>query len=224
MSQSAAQPMGAAAVETTKRQKLGFNNRYIAPVFITFILLVGHLSYGILESYEKTGDRDRQRGCGGVDPGTDLFREVVEPGERVHHRDQLRHSASFAGVWPFAVASVISIMSKYVLRVKGRHLWNPSNFGICALLFLAPETVAALSVQWGNFIWPLIVIWILGAVIIWRAKRIQHQRYLRRFVFCVCFRAQLDHRRLVVGGGRADHRTDVSTLRLLHDHRSQDER
>jgi Na+-translocating ferredoxin:NAD+ oxidoreductase RnfD subunit len=63
-------------------------------------------------------------------------------------------------------------MSKYVLRVKGRHLWNPSNFGICALLFLAPETVAALSVQWGNFKWPLIVIWTLGSIIIWRAKRI----------------------------------------------------
>ena len=60
----------------------------------------------------------------------------------------------------------------YVLRVKGRHLWNPSNFGICVLLFLAPETVAALTIQWGNFIWPLLVIWILGSVIIWRAKRI----------------------------------------------------
>ena len=74
--------------------------------------------------------------------------------------------------WPYALCSVISIMSKYVLRVKGRHLWNPSNFGICVLLFLAPETVAALTIQWGNFIWPLLVIWILGSVIIWRAKRI----------------------------------------------------
>ncbi|MFN2514447.1 MAG: hypothetical protein ABR568_23925, partial [Pyrinomonadaceae bacterium] len=41
--------------------------------------------------------------------------------------------------WPYALGSVISIASKYVLRVKGRHLWNPSNFGICVLLFLAPE-------------------------------------------------------------------------------------
>ena len=31
-----------------------FDNRYIAPLFITFILVVGHLVYGILESYEKT--------------------------------------------------------------------------------------------------------------------------------------------------------------------------
>ena len=30
------------------------DNRYIAPIFITCILLAGHLSFGILESYKKT--------------------------------------------------------------------------------------------------------------------------------------------------------------------------
>lgn len=30
------------------------DNRYIAPAFITCILLVGHLSFGILESYPRT--------------------------------------------------------------------------------------------------------------------------------------------------------------------------
>jgi len=62
-------------------------------------------------------------------------------------------------------------MSKYVLRVKGRHIWNPSNFGISVLLFLAPEAVATLSIQWGNYLLPMVVIWILGSVIISRAKR-----------------------------------------------------
>jgi Na+-translocating ferredoxin:NAD+ oxidoreductase RnfD subunit len=62
-------------------------------------------------------------------------------------------------------------MSKYVLRVKGRHIWNPSNFGIAALLFLAPETMAVLSIQWGNNYGALLVIWVLGSIIIWRARR-----------------------------------------------------
>jgi Na+-transporting NADH:ubiquinone oxidoreductase subunit NqrB len=66
---------------------------------------------------------------------------------------------------------VISITSKYVLRVKGRHLWNPSNFGISAMLFLAGDTVASLSIQWGNYLWPMLVIWVLGAIIIWRLRR-----------------------------------------------------
>ena len=73
--------------------------------------------------------------------------------------------------WPYALCAAISIMSKYVLRVKGRHIWNPSNFGISVLLFLAPEAVATLSIQWGNYLLPMVVIWILGSVIISRAKR-----------------------------------------------------
>jgi enediyne biosynthesis protein E5 len=172
MSQSATQPIGASVVENTKRRKLGLDNRYIAPLFITFILVVGHFGYGILESYEKTG----------IAIVTALVAELVLG--RIFFGKWLNlASAYISGIscgilvrspalWPFALASVLSIMSKYVLRVKDRHLWNPSNFGICALLFLAPETVAALSVQWGNFKWPLIVIWTLGSIIIWRAKRI----------------------------------------------------
>jgi Na+-transporting NADH:ubiquinone oxidoreductase subunit NqrB len=178
MSQSASQSASASqSLETpvlggAARRKLSLDNRYIAPLFITFILVVGHLGYGILESYEKTG----------VAIVVALVAELVLG--RIFFGKWLNlASAYISGIscgilvrspalWPFALASLLSIMSKYVLRVKGRHLWNPSNFGICALLFLAPETVAALSVQWGNFKWPLIVIWTLGSIIIYRAKRI----------------------------------------------------
>jgi len=62
-------------------------------------------------------------------------------------------------------------MSKYVLRFRGNHLWNPSNFGISWMLAFVPSGVAALSIQWGNNIWPMLVIWILGLVIVWKVKR-----------------------------------------------------
>jgi Na+-translocating ferredoxin:NAD+ oxidoreductase RnfD subunit len=67
---------------------------------------------------------------------------------------------------------VISISSKYVLRFRGRHLWNPSNFGLSVVLFLAPATVSLLSIQWGNVIAPMAVIWLLGFVIVWRVGRL----------------------------------------------------
>jgi len=171
MSQSASQSMPTPVLQGARR-KFSLDNRYIAPLFITFILVVGHLGYGILESYEKTG----------VAIVVALVAELVLG--RIFFGKWLNLSSAYISgiscgilvrspaLWPFALASLLSIMSKYVLRVKGRHLWNPSNFGICALLFLAPETVAALSVQWGNFKWPLIVIWTLGSIIIYRAKRI----------------------------------------------------
>ena len=134
--------------------------------------MVGHFAYGILESYERTALAIVAALV------TELVLGRIFAGKWINLSSAYISGISVGillrspALWPFALCSVLSIMSKYVLRVKGRHLWNPSNFGICVLLFLAPETVAALTIQWGNFIWPLIVIWVLGSVIIWRAKRI----------------------------------------------------
>jgi Na+-translocating ferredoxin:NAD+ oxidoreductase RnfD subunit len=158
-------------IEVPARRKIRFDNRYVAPLFITCILLVGHLSYGILEGYKKTALAILAALL------TELILGRIFLGKWLNLA-----SAYITGIsvgilvrspayWPYALGSVISIMSKYVLRVKGRHIWNPSNFGIAVLLFLAPETMAVLSIQWGNNYWSLLVIWILGAIIIWRARR-----------------------------------------------------
>jgi|SRR5208282_79714 len=146
-------------------------NRYLAPILITCILIVGHLSFGILESYKKTG----------LAIVASLLAELILGRLFVGKWPNLS-SAYITGIsvgilvrspafWPYAICAVVSIMSKYVLRLKGRHIWNPSNFGISVLLFLAPETVATLSIQWGNYLLPMVVIWILGSVIIWRVRR-----------------------------------------------------
>jgi enediyne biosynthesis protein E5 len=146
-------------------------NRYLAPAFITCILIVGHLSFGILESYKKTG----------IAIAASLLTELVL-GRMFSGKWPNLASAYISGIsvgilvrspafWPYGVCAIVSIMSKYVLRIKGRHIWNPSNFGISVLLFLAPETVASLSIQWGNYLLPMVVIWILGSVIIWRVRR-----------------------------------------------------
>jgi Na+-translocating ferredoxin:NAD+ oxidoreductase RnfD subunit len=69
-------------------------------------------------------------------------------------------------IWPYALCSAISISSKYLIRIDGRHIWNPSNLGIVAMLVLAADTVASLSVQWGNTLLPMVTVWLFGAVII----------------------------------------------------------
>ena len=173
MSQQVIAPQTPPPVGATTGWKswLNLENRFVPPVFITLILLVGHLSFGMLESYQKT-----------------LLAIVVSIlAELVLGRIFLGKwphlaSAYITGIsvgilirspafWPFALCSLISITSKYVLRVKGRHIWNPSNFGVSVLLFLAGDIVASLSIQWGNFLLPMIVIWVLGSVIIWRLRR-----------------------------------------------------
>src|ERR1051326_2235228 len=40
--------------QSERKSGFRFDKRFIAPVFITCILLVGQLSFGMLESYQKT--------------------------------------------------------------------------------------------------------------------------------------------------------------------------
>ncbi len=100
------------------------------------------MSFGILESYQKTL----------LAIVTSIALELVL-GQIFFHKWLHPASAYISGIsvgilvrspafWPYALCAAISIMSKYVLRVKGRHIWNPSNFGISVLLFLAADTVA----------------------------------------------------------------------------------
>ncbi len=147
-------------------------NRYLGPLLITSILLVSQTSFGVLESFSRTA----------LAIGTSL---VFEAGLGLLVRGRVPHLASayISGIsvgilirspdwWPYFIVSAIAITSKYVLRWRGRHLWNPSNFAIAAILLLAPETIAILSIQWGNNLWPMLVIWILGTVIVYRVRRL----------------------------------------------------
>ena len=148
------------------------DNRFLGPVLITGILVAGHLSFGILEGYSRTG----------LAIAVSILAEMLM-GRLTYRRWPHLASAYITGIsvgilvrspflWPYALASLISIASKYVLRYRGRHLWNPSNFGVSTVLFLAPATVSLLSIQWGNTLWPMIVIWLLGTVIVWRVGRL----------------------------------------------------
>lgn len=172
MSQEWSAPAARAVAHSAERKRrFSFDNRFLPPVFITCILLAGHFSFGMLESYPKTV----------LAILASILTEIVLSRIFVGRWPHLA-SAYITGIsvgilirspfiWPYALCSMISITSKYVLRVRGRHIWNPSNFGICALLFLAHDAVASLSIQWGNYLWPMIVIWALGSVIIWRLRR-----------------------------------------------------
>jgi len=174
MSQPTSEPLTTTtrpALGLPARRKLRLDNRYIPPLFITFILLVGHLSYGILESYKKTALAIVAAIITELILGRIFFGKWLNLASAYITGISVGILVRSPAYWPYALCSVISIMSKYVLRVKGRHIWNPSNFGIAVLLFLAADTMAVLSIQWGNNYWSLLVIWTLGSIIIWRARR-----------------------------------------------------
>ena len=166
------------------RRFLTLDNRYLPPLLITSILLGAHLSYGILEAWYTTALAI------GTAIGAELMMGRITYGKWPHPASAYISGIS-AGIlvrspllWPYFLVSLVSITSKYVLRVNGRHIWNPTNFGVSAAAFLAPATVTVLSIQWGNVLAPMIVIWLLGSVIVWRVGRAHiSATYVASFLF-----------------------------------------
>jgi hypothetical protein len=147
------------------------DKRYLAPILVTVVLLVGQLTFGFLESWSRTVLAILTA------IGVELALARMFTGTWPHLASSYISGISVGmlvrspAIWPYALCSAISITSKYVLRVDGRHIWNPSNFGIVAMLVLAADTVASLSVQWGNNLLPVVVVWCFGSVIIYTLGR-----------------------------------------------------
>lgn len=61
------------------------------------------------------------------------------------------------------LAAFIAIASKFVLRLEGRHIFNPSNIGIVAVLLLTHEAWAS-SGKWGHELWLFLLVAGLGLI------------------------------------------------------------
>jgi hypothetical protein len=56
---------------------------------------------------------------------------------------------SMRGAWIFAATAAVSLLSKYLIRARGRHVFNPSNFGlVLCFLLLGPARVEPLDFWW----------------------------------------------------------------------------
>ncbi|MDB5388494.1 MAG: rsxD [Planctomycetaceae bacterium] len=162
--------------------------RFHAPLLITAILAIGDAAFNILENLPAPPWLTTLTG-GVILEYSPTFMAIVATilAEIVLGRffwGKWPHLASayISGIsvgiliksselWPFVLCGLISIMSKYVLRIGQRHLWNPTNFGVTMMLFLAPAHVASLSVQAGNNGLAVLVIWVLGLMIMYRLGR-----------------------------------------------------
>lgn len=146
--------------------------QYFAPLLITGILLAAHISFGILDSYQKLLIAIS------VAIVTEMLLHRLVTGE-FRNASSAYVSGISTGIlirspllWPFALCAAISIASKYVLRYKGKHIWNPTNFGVVAIIFIASDSAAVLSIQWGNNMWAMLIIWVIGLVSLWKIRRL----------------------------------------------------
>jgi Na+-translocating ferredoxin:NAD+ oxidoreductase RnfD subunit len=57
---------------------------------------------------------------------------------------------SMNGWWIFAGTAAVGLLSKYVITFRGRHIFNPSNFGlVLCFVLLGPERADPLAFWWG---------------------------------------------------------------------------
>jgi Na+-translocating ferredoxin:NAD+ oxidoreductase RnfD subunit len=171
--------------------------RYLIVFLITLVLVVGEARYGILGGYNRLATTL------GACVATELVLSWWLRGRVANIASAYITGISLALLtkpqanilWPFALGAFIAIASKYVLTYRGRHLWNPSNFGIAMLVLLAADSVAVLSHQWGNDIATNLVIWAFGVIIAWRA-RVLHVT----LTYVACFVCFAIVRHFIVGG------------------------
>jgi Na+-translocating ferredoxin:NAD+ oxidoreductase RnfD subunit len=141
--------------------------RYLIAFLITLVLVAAQLRYHMLGSY------DRLVLALGVCVATEALLSWFERGKVVNLLSAYISGISLTlllkpqggALWPFVLGGFIAISSKYVLRYRDNHLWNPTNFAVSALLLVAPDRVSVLSHQFGNDVTTNAVIWIFGLII-----------------------------------------------------------
>src|SRR5579883_3013122 len=72
--------------------------------------------------------------------------------------------------WVLAAAAAIAIASKFVLRIDGKHIWNPAGFAIVVLLLALPGHVWISPGQWGTSAW-LVTLLAFAAFMVLNAAR-----------------------------------------------------
>jgi Na+-transporting NADH:ubiquinone oxidoreductase subunit NqrB len=73
-------------------------------------------------------------------------------------------------IWLYAAAAVIAIASKFVLRIDGKHIWNPAGLAIVVLLLIS-NGVWISPGQWGAEIWFAALIGCLAVLVLSAARR-----------------------------------------------------
>jgi Na+-transporting NADH:ubiquinone oxidoreductase subunit NqrB len=74
-------------------------------------------------------------------------------------------------MWAHPVAATLAMSSKFVLRVHGKHLYNPANIGVILAITLIPGTWVSPG-QWGNDLAFAVWLLMLGTIVTTRARRL----------------------------------------------------
>ncbi|HXR64313.1 MAG TPA: RnfABCDGE type electron transport complex subunit D [Ktedonobacteraceae bacterium] len=75
-------------------------------------------------------------------------------------------------LWPYIVAPLLAIASKFFIKIKREHIFNPSNFGLIILVLLFPSTITTVSSQWTGTLTIVGIIFLIGCFSAYRVNRL----------------------------------------------------
>jgi Na+-transporting NADH:ubiquinone oxidoreductase subunit NqrB len=99
-----------------------------------------------------------------------------------------------SSLWIAGLAAFIAVGSKFTLRLNGKHLFNPTNFGLVALMLLLGDRVWVSPGQWGNVAFFGFLMACCGGLVVNRAARSDVT-----FAFLICYISLVVGRSLWVG-------------------------
>ncbi len=73
--------------------------------------------------------------------------------------------------WVHLLAGVIGIGSKFLLRIDGKHIWNPAGLAIVVLLFAASGHVWISPGSWGSTVWFAALLAFFAILVLGAARR-----------------------------------------------------
>ena len=71
-----------------------------------------------------------------------------------------------------AATAAVTIASKFVLRWKRKHIFNPTNFGLVFMMLCSDRAVWVSPGQWGDFAFFAFLVICLGGLVVNRAARV----------------------------------------------------
>jgi hypothetical protein len=97
--------------------------------------------------------------------------------------------------WLMLLVSWMTMTGKFLVTWRGHHVYNPTNLALVAiLLFSGGQAAVSPAYQWGGAWQPVALVFTLGVIIMWRAKKLA---LVVSFwaVYCLgaLLRAQLTH-------------------------------
>lgn len=97
-------------------------------------------------------------------------------------------------IFTYLIATLVAILSKYIIRVQGRHVFNPGNLGVLFVVIFFSEDVSLVPGQWGVDGKFILVAVILGLLACSFANRlVVALSYITSFILLAVTRSYLNN-------------------------------